>query len=431
MKGSPSGIALSTAMHSLIVMRDGKPITNMITWADNRAAEIARKVRKSSSGEMLYEQSGTPIHAMSPLCKILWLKENDPEVFTSAHTFISIKEYLWYKLFNVFEVDYSIASANGLMDILALEWNTNALTLCGITEQQLSTLVNTSHTRRNANASTVTAMGISPETAFVIGSSDGCMANLGSFATKPGIAALTIGTSGAIRVASESPLYNFGAMTFNYRLDEKMFICGGPSNNGGIILRWYAESFLQKKLSTQEDYHNLLSRIKTIPAGADGLIFLPYLLGERAPIWDSESCGVFFGIRKHHTQDHFTRAVVEGVSMALYDIAENMEKCGLMIDRVNVSGGFVHSTQWLKILADIFNKKICLINASDASATGAAYLCLKTLVLAEDENAFQSNAIQQIIPDADNHKVYQQQFKTYRDLYQSLQANMQNRLTND
>jgi gluconokinase len=432
LNAQPVAIGISTAMHSLIVMDvNGKPITNMITWADNRAAEIARRVRRSASGEMLYEQTGTPIHAMSPLCKIVWLKENQPKIFQSADKFISIKEYIWYKLFGVYEVDYSIASASGLMDILSLQWSTNALVLCDIKNNQLSTLVNTDYVRSNLSSTTATELSLTSSVSFIIGSSDGCMANLGSFATEPGIAALTIGTSGAIRVSNKTPIYNFNAMTFNYRLDKDTFICGGPSNNGGVVLKWYAQNLLHKKLTSSEDYHDLLDKTSAISPGAEGLIFLPYILGERAPIWDSESCGTFFGIRSHHTQEHFTRAVIEGISMALYDIAENMERCGLVIDQINVSGGFVHSAPWLQILADIFGKKICLINTSDASATGVAYLSLKTLGFIQDYNQFKSKVIEEILPDMNNHHNYQVHFKQYQNLYQSLQINMQNRSAND
>ena len=110
------------------------------------------------------------------------------------------------------------------------------------------------------------------------------MANLGSFATEPGIAALTIGTSGAIRVGNTKPTLNFDAMTFNYRLDESTFISGGPVNNGGVTLKWFIQNFLNKNLNSSDDYNAILQEMETIKAGADGLVFLPYLLGERAPI---------------------------------------------------------------------------------------------------------------------------------------------------
>lgn len=421
----PIGIGISSAMHSLILVDDkNNLLTSVITWADNRAKEIAEQLKGASYGDSIYKQTGTPIHAMSPLTKIIWFKENQRELFSRVNKFISIKEYIWYKLFNVYETDYSIASATGLMDILSLTWNKEALTLAGINENQLGNLVDTDHIRKGLHGKLAEEMGIDPSTPFMIGASDGCMANLGSFAIKHGTAALTIGTSGAVRVASHKPVYNYAAMTFNYRLDKDTFICGGPTNNGGIVLKWYAESFLEKKLTTSQDYHTLLDKIKDVTAGADGLIFLPFILGERAPIWDSNASGVFFGIKSHHTQAYFTRAVLEGVSMALYNIAENMEKYGLAIDVINVSGGFVHSTEWLQILADIFGKKFCLINTNDASALGAAYMGLKKLGLIENYDSLQLKTTKEIYPNQENFKYYQKQYLRYTDLYKTLSPTM-------
>ena len=214
----PAAVCLSSAMHSLIPLgNDGTPLMNMIIWADNRSAAIATGIHQSSAAEMLYEQTGTPIHAMTPLCKIKWLRENEADLFGKTAKFISIKEYVWLKLFGEYEVDYSIASATGLLDIENLAWNANALDIASINAQQLSVPVNADHTRTCRDASLCELLGVLPQTPFMIGASDGCLANIGSFATAPGVMALTIGTSGAVRVMSPAPMQNFGDMTFNYR----------------------------------------------------------------------------------------------------------------------------------------------------------------------------------------------------------------------
>lgn len=424
-QSEPAAIILSSAMHSLIpVDLHGQPLHNMIIWADNRSATIAERIKKSAAAEMLYEQTGTPIHAMSPLCKIVWLKENNLKIFEQTKKFISIKELIWFKLFKTYEVDHSIASATGIMDIETCIWSANALDIAGISESQLSNLVSTDFQRNNIDVETCKILGIHPSTPFISGASDGCLANLGSFATAPGVAALTIGTSGAVRVASHAPVQNFNAMTFNYRLDNNTFICGGPSNNGGAALKWYAEIFLQKPLNSSSDYDTLLGSLSSTAPGADGLFFLPYLFGERAPIWNSDASGVFFGIKGRHSQSHFTRAVIEGISMALYDIADNMIRGGLPITQVNVSGGFVRSASWLQILANIFNKKICLINADDASAIGAAYLGLKALKVISSYGELKPETIKNILPQQEYIQLYQNNFLTYRNLYHSLKGNM-------
>jgi gluconokinase len=425
LRTQPAGISLSSAMHSLVpVDENGSPLMNMITWADKRSASIAEHIRLSASGEMLYEQTGTPIHAMSPLCKIIWLRDHDETLFNKTHKFISIKEFIWYKLFQVYEIDHSLASATGLFDIEKLTWNDNAITLASINADQLSKPVSTNHFRKDIREDVASLIGLSSDIPVIIGASDGCLANLGSFATEPGVAALTIGTSGAIRVGNQKPTFNFQSMTFNYVLDKNTFISGGPVNNGGVALKWYMECFLKKTLNTAEDYNLILGEIEAIEPGANGLIFLPYLLGERAPIWNSETCSVFFGATNQHKQSHFTRAVIEGITFALYDVASELEKAGLSINCINVSGGFVHSELWLQILSDIFNKKVCLINAEDASALGAGYLALKALNIIDSYDVLSKKEHKEFVPSTENHQRYQKSFARYKRLYHLLKDEM-------
>lgn len=422
LQAQPACVALSSAMHSVIAVdKSGAPLINIITWADNRSAAIAERIKTSPMGEMIYKRTGTPIHAMAPLSKILWLKENDQTLFQQTHKFISIKEFVWFKLFGVYEIDYSIASATGLFNIEEKKWDDAALSLIELDRDRLSTPVKTDHIR-SINAVIADTHKLPKDLTFLVGASDGCMANLGSFATDPGVAALTIGTSGAIRVGSSKPLLNFEAMTFNYILDENTFICGGPINNGGVILKWYAETLLQKKLSSPADYNALLKDLDTTAPGADGLIFLPYLLGERAPIWNSDARGVFFGMTARHTQAHFTRAVIEGITMALYDVTAALEKTGLTIEQVNVSGGFVHSAIWIQTLADIFDKRICLANVDDASAIGATYLAMKKLELISSYESLKVPFTKEYIPNKENHTAHRKVFEKYRRLYKSLQG---------
>ncbi|HEY9049663.1 MAG TPA: gluconokinase [Ohtaekwangia sp.] len=426
MQQPPQGIALSSAMHSFIPVNEtGEPLMNMITWADNRSAAIAERIKNSPQGELLYKQTGTPVHAMSPLCKIIWMREHNETLYNAVSKYISIKEYIWFRLFGVYEIDHSIASATGLFDIESLTWNTTALSLCGISEDKLSIPVSTNFQRAALSESIVQQTGLPTNTPFFIGASDGCCANVGSFAVDDGIAALTIGTSGAIRVANTTPTFNFGAMTFNYRLDENTFISGGPINNGGVALKWYMLNFLKKDLTSSVDYEEVIQGIDMIKAGSEGLIFLPYILGERAPLWNSETCGVFFGITARHTQAHFTRAVLEGISLALYNISQCLEESGLAIHQVNVSGGFVHSERWLQLLADIFGKPIGLLSSDDASAIGAAYIALKKLESLADYSSLKPASVRIFTPNPANHAVYKESiFPVYRNLTSTLLLNM-------
>jgi gluconokinase len=409
-------------MHSLIAVDENcHPLAPMMTWADNRSSEIATKLKTTEIGLSIYKTSGTPIHAMSPLCKIIWIRENDPELFENTHKFISIKEYIWYKLFKEFTADHSIASGTGLFDITKLKWNEEALALAGITSSSLSTPVPTEYSKQYNGYADLTFLKLG--TPFIISASDGCLANLGSMATKPGIAAITIGTSGAVRVASNKPLPNPTAMTFSYILDKETFICGGPINNGGVAMQWWLKNSVGPS-PTEADYEELFKQISAIPAGSNGLIFLPYLTGDRAPIWDSESCGNFFGIKFRHKQAHFSRAVLEGICYALRDVLDAVQQNSDPITQINISGGFTRSEVWVQTLADITGKNLVIEQADDASAVGAAFMALKNIgAISEYPSSTLSN-LKIFKPDLKNTKIYTDNFNIYKQLYSDLKETM-------
>jgi len=419
----PLAVGLSSAMHSLIAVDENcKPLAPMMTWADNRSSAIAQRLRATAEGIAIYVATGTPLHAMSPLCKLIWLKENDPELFNKASKFIGIKEYIWHNLFNEYIIDQSIASSTGLFDVVNLKWYPAALKLAGITDKLLSQPVGTDHTKKyneNLQAGGLFKAG----TPVTIAASDGCAANLGSMADKPGIAAITIGTSGAVRVASNKPLPNEAAMTFSYILDEHTYICGGPINNGGIAMQWWIKNFSGTELSNVE-YDGVFQKISAIPAGSNGLIFLPYLTGERAPTWDSESCGTFFGVKLQHTKGHFSRAVLEGICFALNDVLQAVQENAEPIKQINVSGGFVKSKVWVQALADITGKKLAVVQSDDASAVGAAFMGMKANGLIDSYPVSTVSNEQLFLPDQSNAAIYAANFTIYRQLYRDLKDTM-------
>ncbi len=424
-KNPPEAISLSCAMHSLILVdQEGKPLTNMINWADIRSAAIAEKLRFSAGGKALYEQNGTPVYSMSPLSKIIWFRENQPKLFAQTAKFISIKELIWFRLFNQFQVDHSIASATGLFDIQNFCWNKNTLKLAGIDENRLSEPVSTGYMRQNADTEICKKIGINTNTFWVIGANDGCLANLGSGASQPGIAALTIGTSGALRMARSKPLYNFKAMTFNYILNEQTYICGGAINNGGLILNWLLSNFRLIKTASAQDYEQIFTLIKTVSAGSNGLLFLPYLTGERTPLWDSSSCGVFFGIKTNHQQAHFLRAALEGVCYAIRSVLDAVLQSSENVHEIRVSGGFTASEVWLQMMADITGKKLIVVQSEDASSIGAAYLAIQTGKFAGFSLKTDISAKQTIGPDFKNHQLYTKYYQLFGPLYQNLEKSM-------
>ncbi|GAB2790993.1 gluconokinase [Rhabdobacter roseus] len=365
------GISFSSAMHSLVALTEqGQPLTKLIIWADNRSADIADALRPTAIGKEMYRRNGTPIHAMTPACKLRWLHEHQPVVFRRAAKFVGIKEYLFYKLTGKYLIDYSVASATGLFNIRELRWDAWTLDQLRLEISQLSEPVSPFHVQELPSSE---VLSLPAGTPLVIGASDGCLANLGSGATDPGTMAITIGTSGAARISAPRAYSDDQMRTFCYLLEEQTYIIGGATNNGAIIFQWLKDTFF-----ANETYEQVFARAEAIEPGADGLVFLPYLLGERAPLWDSHVRGGFAGLGIRHTQAHFVRAVMEGIILNLYSIGKILME-QQPIHTVYANGGFTQSTTWVQLLADVFGKPIALNETAETGAMGAMMMGLKAL----------------------------------------------------
>jgi gluconokinase len=412
-----AGIGFSSAMHSLLLMdADGHPLTRSITWADNRSKKYASMLKKSDMGQRIYEKTGTPLHPMSPLSKILWLKAERPELFQRARWFIGIKEYVLWRLFGEFVIDYSVASATGLFNIRNFAWDEEVLAFCGITGYQLSTPVSPTHQLQGLPEDIAELLGIDAQTPFIIGGNDGCLANLGVGAIRPGTATLTIGTSGAVRMTSHEPHVSKEGRTFSYILDERHFVNGGAVNNGGNVFDWALKQFMPSTIAEEEIYDRAMEMVSNIPAGSEGLVFHPYLNGERAPLWNADVRGNFSGINMLHTKEHFLRAVLEGICLNLKDVLDLIVPMNGKPNKIIASGGFSRSHVWRQVLTDIIGMPIEFPETFESSCTGAAVLCLQSLGIVEsvdDAEELMGAAIEHQ-PNSENQEAYAALFPQFQ-----------------
>ncbi|RDV16052.1 gluconate kinase [Pontibacter diazotrophicus] len=422
------GVSFSSAMHSLIAVdAQGDPLTKCIIWADTRSKVYATNLKGSVIGHDIYLHTGTPLHPMSPLPKLRWLRDHEPLLFKNTVKFIGIKEYVFFRLFGEYKIDYSIASATGLFNIFKFDWHLDSLELAGITKDKLSEPVPPTHTFRNMKPDYATLLNIPATVPFVIGASDGCLANLGSNAVRPGDAVVTIGTSGAVRVMANEPATDIQERIFSYILTSKRFVLGGAVNNGGVVLRWFRDNFYASEtaLAAQENediYELMNKRAAAVPPGADGLIFLPYLLGERAPIWDPAARACFFGVHYNHTREHFLRALMEGVMFNVYSVGRALEQTTGPIAAIYANGGFSRSDLWVQMLADIFNKEVHLTDTHEGSAFGAVIMGMYALGLITnlEDAAAMIRVKKTFVPDPKLHSRYMQNFSLFNELYPKL-----------
>lgn len=377
-----AAIGFSGAMHSLIAVdAQGQPLTPAMIWADNRSVNQTAQLKQDAAGHALYLRTGTPIHPMSPLTKLLWLRQAAADTFRQAAKFISIKEYIFHKLFDRFVVDYSIASATGMFNLAQLRWDAEALALVGITADRLSELVPTTHVLWGMKREYAELIGMAADTPIVIGASDGVLANLGVGAIHPHQIAMTIGTSGAVRTVVPQPLTDARGRTFCYALTADRWVIGGPSNNGGIVLRWLRDEFCQAEVALArqmgvDPYDVMIKAAAQVPPGADGLLCLPFLSGERAPYWNAEARGIFFGVGLHHRRSHFIRAVLEGILFNVYGITLALQDLVNSAQEIHASGGFARSTVWLQMTADLFGYEVLVPQVFEGSGFGAAVLAM-------------------------------------------------------
>jgi gluconokinase len=415
----PVLVSFSAAMHSLIAVdRLGKPLTACIIWADNRASAIADRIHEEGMASSWYEDSGVPVHAMSPLCKLIWLRENQPALFKATDRFIGIKEFIFHRLFGVYVVDTSVASATGLLDIRQLQWHSPLLDYAGLLKEQLPALVAPSAQFQLPVDSPFLrgVLSVLSDTKFIIGGSDGGLANLGSGATGKNNMAVSIGTSSAARIVADKPYLDPQMRTFCYHLNKDSYIIGGAGNNGAVLLQWLRESLLK----TDTGIGALLSEAATVAPGAEGVRVLPYVLGERAPIWDAHAKAAFIGFDVRHNRAHLVRAAMEAIVYSVYGTGRILTEQA-KITHIHATGGFTQTPAWVQILADVFNCRVLVSDAVEASALGAVMVGLDALGLP----AFQTSlSTKEYLPDESAHSIYLQGFEKMEKLYRLLQNEM-------
>jgi gluconokinase len=257
-----------------------------------------------------------------------------------------------------------------MLDVSTRTWNPRALEIAGVREDQLPPVLSTSAVL-GLNKSVAAKVGLPTGTPVVVGAGDGPLGNLGTGALDPGVVGLSLGTSGAARMVVPGPVADQSGRLFCYALTDDAWVVGGAVSNGGIAIRWAGGIFGHDGGSDAE----LLELAASVPAGSDGLLMFPYLLAERAPLWDPTLTGAFLGLRHSHTRGHFVRAVVEGVALQLWAIVDQLDTV-VPVTQVRATGGVFRSKVWREALAGVLGHPVTVTGGAEGSALGAAALGL-------------------------------------------------------
>ncbi|HOO31533.1 MAG TPA: xylulokinase [Thermotogota bacterium] len=410
------GIGFSGQMHSLVCLdKEGKILRNAILWCDQRTTVQCREATEKMGGEeAVIEAISNPILEGFTLGKILWIKENEPEIYREIDKIMLPKDYICMKLGGSFGIDYSDASGTALFDVSEGLWNLNIIETLEIDEKILPPVFD-SHAKRGLLKEELTRQFGWKETYLVSGGADNAVAAYGIGIAKPGDTMVSIGTSGTVLTATEETEPDFvgGVHLFRHVIPSQRYYMG-VMLSAAHSLNWAIKNF-----GITDDFTILEGQIKTVNPGSDGLLFLPYLNGERTPHRDPDARAVLFGISSKTTRAEIARAVIEGVTFGLRDSFE-LIKTKTKITNIRIVGGGAKNRTWCTILADNFKLPVSIPENDEGGAYGAAMLAAKADGISDEEIASWISLKETIEPNPENYARYDVIYEQFKGLYRDL-----------
>ena len=409
----------------------GKPLYPCLIWMDRRAQDEVEWVRTHVDVERLYDITGNGIDSYYGYTKMLWLREKEPQVWACIHQFLPPNSYVNRMLTGKVAVDHSSAgNIGGVYDVARRGWSDESLAMLGIPRSMMpERLVESSDVVGPLLAEWATRLGLAEGLPVVAGGVDAAVATLAAGATRPGNHVAMIGTSmcwGTIR-PKVNARHGLISMPHVFNGANDLYVFGGAITAGASVT-WFRETFCQAEIAAGReqgiDPHVLLERdAAKQPPGCDGLLFLPYLMGERSPVWDAQASGSFVGLGLHHGRAQLYRAVLEGVSFALrHNIECGLQGIGALDERLVVVGGASHSDLWMQIIANVTGRPVFTIAEDVEAPLGAALLAAygAGLIDAAQVQRGWVQPVQRALPDAAAHARYSALFEQYVALYPAL-----------
>ncbi len=358
-------------MGCLCVDKSGNPLRTAIIWADQRSVEQERQIRERIAMERFYQLAGHRISCSWAAFKFLWVKQNQPEIYDKTYMTLNAKDYILYKLTGTFATEYSDASSLCLMDINRFEWSDELFDVFGLDKNKVPPLHFSTDVIGTVTASAARLTGLKEGTPVVAGGGDGACAAAGTGVVKPGAANLCLGTSSWISITTEriADRERMSISNFAHVVPHRVLPTGTMQTGGGA-LSWAVEKLYDG--TGTNPYQRAESEAANVETGAKGLIFLPYLIGERSPRWNPTIRGAFIGLTLEHGRPEMVRAVMEGVAMNLDIVLKALEQTS-PVTELTVIGGGARNKLWLQMFADAFNRPLVVPNVlEEATSMGAA-----------------------------------------------------------
>ncbi|MCK5847714.1 MAG: xylulokinase [Caldisericia bacterium] len=424
-------IGLTGQMHGLVLLNEsGTVIRPCILWNDQRSKEICLKIRKDIGDERIIQLTGNRLFPGFAMPKLKWIQENEPENYEKIYRFVLPKDYIRYCLSGDIYTDVTDASGTCLYDVKNRKWSRLMLKELSISPNILPDVVESTVAISKVNHEASLVTGLLEGTPIIAGcgSQEALAVSSGIF--NEGEVGINIGTSGVVFTVTDSfkQVPNATLQNFCYVTKKKWHYMGVSLSAGGAF-RWYRDQFgeIEEIAATrlQKDTYELLTDCaKNAPAGSEGLLFLPYLAGERSPHDNPMAKGVFFGFSLRHRRMHFVRAVMEGIAYSIKDSLEVMKRENIPVNDIRISGGAMKSSLWRQMFADILDHEIQIVRETEGAAYGVALIAgLGVKAFTKEDPVFDSlNTVQSSIMPSDNSEFYQKEYLRYKSLYSSLKG---------
>ncbi len=365
-------VGLTGQMHGMVALDEhGQVLRKAILWNDQRTGAECDEIREKVGKERFIQLTGNDALTGFTAPKILWVRNNEPEIYSRIRQVLLPKDYLRFRLTGVYASDKAGGAGTVLFDLAQRDWSREVCEKLGIPMEWLPQTYEGTEVTGTITAEAAAATGLQTGTPVVGGGGDQAASAVGNGVVGPGIVSVTLGTSGVVFASTDTPLIEpEGRLhAFCHAVPGKWHFMGVMLSAAGSF-RWFRDT-----LAPGEDFGELAEKAGAVPAGSEGLYFLPYLTGERTPYPDPLAKGAFVGLTVRHTRDHMTRAVLEGVAFGLKDSFELMKGAGLApIEQVRISGGGSKSPAWRQIIADVLDVELVQINTTEGTAFGAALL---------------------------------------------------------
>ncbi len=422
-------LSLSTQRCTLVpVDQAGNALRKAISWQDNRTDAQCDMIRGRIGADAFYDATGLPIANVWTLPKIMWIRENEPDLFAKTHKFVNVQAYM-NRLFGAdgFYDDYSNVSLHGLMSVTRLEWIDDYLRETGVPRDKLPELIGSGQKVGALNATVARATGLLEGMPLISGGGDQQCAAVGSNVLNEGDCEVTLGTAGVTICSLDEPKLDPERTIpcLVHAVDGK-WTCEGLQNAAGASLKWLRNILQEANPNGEVDYDHMTNLAEKSCPGANGLMFLPYLAGAAAPLWDGNARGVLNGISLSHTLGDVTRAVMEGVSFETASILDNFARRGIVVKEIRASGGGAKSTLWGQLQADMYGVPVRRLAVDDATILGAAVLAAYgagVFASVAEGAATMVHTTSDYLPDPETNQIYTSLRKDFDDLYQNLKRN--------